>query len=467
MLIVFDYDGCFTDGKVIFNEKGEIIKGYQIKDGTGLKMLRNNNHIIRVISGYPENESQKKILEHLKINKYEFAVENKKELLDKWCVELNLNIFQDVAYFGDDLNDLECLENVEYSGCPADAVMEVKNICKFISSKKGGDGCIREFCNFLLRETCPPNIKNFNDNINRKELSYVRQIKRECLHQLNNYDEEKILEIAVKIQEVNKTNNIYFTGIGKSETIAQHGANLLKSLNFNCLYLDATNSIHGDLGCVKEKDLVFLLSKSGNTEELIKIIPFLKKKKSEVIGVCCHSKSRFHSHLENVLVLPFLSEIKSKIDSIPTNSYMSFLFFINILASHLTNNLTLEEYKLNHPSGNIGNQLLKIKDVMITQFPKIILQDEIDIKKVLLSMTEKKIGCCFFVNEEDKLLGILTDGDIRRLLIIENNLTRITENEINKNFYFETDLEKYVKDCNKICFTPILNFNKKIIGIIS
>ena len=465
MLIVFDFDGCFTDGKVIFNEKGEIIKGYQIKDGTGLKMLRNNNHIIRVISGYPENTSQKKILEHLKVDKYEFAVENKKELLDRWCVELNLNIFQDVAYFGDDLNDLECLETVEYSGCPADAVMEVKNICKFISSKKGGDGCIREFCNYLLRETCTPNIKK-NEAIYTKELSYVRQIKRECLHQLNNYDEEKILEIAVKIQEVNKTNNIYFTGIGKSETIAQHGANLLKSLNFNCLYLDATNSIHGDLGCLKENDLVFLLSKSGNTEELIKIIPFLKKKKSEVIGVCCHSKSRFHSQLENVLVLPFSSEIKSKIDSIPTNSFMSFLFFINILASQLTNNLTLEEYKLNHPSGNIGSQLLKIKDVMITQFPKIILQDEIDIKKVLLSMTEKRIGCCFFVNEEDKLLGILTDGDIRRLLIRENNLTRITKDDINRNFYFENDLQKYVKDCENYKNIPIINSLKIVLGIL-
>ena len=145
---------------------------------------------------------------------------------------------------------------------------------------------------------------------------------------------------------------------------------------------------------------------------------------------------------------------------------MSFLFFINILASHLTNNLTLEEYKLNHPSGNIGSQLLKIKDVMITQFPKIILQDEIDIKKVLLSMTEKKIGCCFFVNEEDKLLGILTDGDIRRLLIIENNLTRITKNQINRNFYYETDLEKYVKDCENYKNIPIINSLKIVLGIL-
>ena len=81
-------------------------------------------------------------------------------------------------------------------------------------------------------------------------------------------------------------------------------------------------------------------------------------------------------------------------------------------------------------------------------------------------MTEKKIGCCFFVDKNDVLIGILTDGDIRRLLIKNNIILKITLNEINQQFYFTEDLEKYIFEIEKYNYIPILN-SKKIIGIIS
>jgi arabinose-5-phosphate isomerase len=117
------------------------------------------------------------------------------------------------------------------------------------------------------------------------------------------------------------------------------------------------------------------------------------------------------------LLLPFNKEISGKINKIPTNSCMSQLIFSNILVSLLKRNINLDEYIINHSAGNIGNDLLKIKDVLITKFPKILLEKEVKITKVLIEMTKYKIGCCFFVNKKDKLLGIMTDGDLRRLLI--------------------------------------------------
>ena len=137
------------------------------------------------------------------------------------------------------------------------------------------------------------------------------------------------------------------------------------------------------------------------------------------------------------------------------------------MQSKFINKLNLQkcEYKLNHPAGNIGNNLKQIKDIIITEYPKIILNDKVHLNKVLLEMTKYKIGCCFFVDNQLKLLGILTDGDIRRLLLKTPNLKEITKNEINTHFYYETDTHKFVKICKKIGFIPILN-NKKIKGII-
>ena len=147
---------------------------------------------------------------------------------------------------------------------------------------------------------------------------------------------------------------------------------------------------------------------------------------------------------------------------------MSFVFFTNILVFQLCNTLNLQkcDYKLNHPAGNIGNSLKQIKDVLITDYPKVILnKTKNDLSNIFLEMTQYKIGCCFFVNNQQELLGILTDGDIRRLLLKTPNLKEISINELNTNFYYETDIHKFVKICKKIGFIPILN-NKKIIGII-
>jgi arabinose-5-phosphate isomerase len=142
---------------------------------------------------------------------------------------------------------------------------------------------------------------------------------------------------------------------------------------------------------------------------------------------------------------------------------MSQLLFSNILVSILKKNIDLDNYKMNHPLGQIGKNLLKIKDVLITEYPKIILKDNIGLNKILLEMTKYKIGCCFFINENNKLIGILTDGDIRRILIDNPKINIICEENINKDYYYETDMERSVCDCNKTnSFIPIIVDNKLI-----
>ena len=127
----------------------------------------------------------------------------------------------------------------------------------------------------------------------------------------------------------------------------------------------------------------------------------------------------------------------------------------------------LLEYSINHFSGSIGSSLKKIKDVLIKKFPKFNINQKLKFNNVCLEMTKYVIGSSFFINDNEELVGMLTDGDLRRLLITNQNLEFINENEINKDYYFEEDLEKYVKDIDlDKKYIPVLK-DKKLIGIIN
>ncbi len=454
--IVFDFDGVFTDGKCYFDLNNNILKYYNIKDGMALRLLKKNNIKCGLISSYntqkniivSENKVNDEIANHLKFDYKFVGNSNKLYILNQWLSELNLS-YDNVAYIGDDINDIEVIEKVKFSGCPNDAVKEVKEKVKYICKNKGGEGCVREFVEYLIGEN--------------KEKSIIEEIKVEVNYQLDNIDVKKIENVK---EEIINRKIVYFCGIGKSDNIANHCANLLKSISINSFYLNAINALHGDIGTIRENNLVILFSKSGNTSELIQLVPFLKERKCYIIGVCCDDKSKFNEICDKTIKLPFKNEIEGEINKIPTNSYMSQLLFCNILVSLLKSELNLDEYKENHPAGNIGKNLRKIKDCLIYDYPKFILKDSMKLHDIFLEMTKYKIGCSFFVDENDELLGILTDGDIRRLLIKDEDKKLINIDDINKKFYFEIDDDKYIFECKKINYIPIIK-NKKLFGIIN
>ena len=136
--------------------------------------------------------------------------------------------------------------------------------------------------------------------------------------------------------------------------------------------------------------------------------------------------------------------------------------------SILKKNISLEEYKLNHISGDIGKALCKIKDVLDDNYAKIVFKDaDIELNKIFIQMIEKKTGCCFFTDENDYLLGLLTDGDIRRLIIKNDKLSKISREHINTSFYYEDNNEKYICECKKgVTYIPVLT-GKKLTGVIN
>lgn len=148
-LVAFDVDGVMTDGSLTFAENGMEIKTYNAKDGMGVNML-NKAGIITAIITARVNETVRIRAKILDIKELFEGQKNKIEALDELCKKYNLT-YDEIAYMGDDLPDLCVLERVGLSGCPNDAVWEVQDECKFISSYAGGRGAVREFCNFILK----------------------------------------------------------------------------------------------------------------------------------------------------------------------------------------------------------------------------------------------------------------------------------------------------------------------------
>ncbi len=143
-LVILDVDGTMTDGGMYFTENGDQIKKYNTKDGMAIKRevrdgiqfgIISHGHKLKMV----EDRAQLLDIKHVYVGQ-----ESKTEVLARWCVDLNLKP-EEVAFVGDDINDIEIMKTVGLSACPADAVTAVKSIADIVLSKNGGAGCVREF----------------------------------------------------------------------------------------------------------------------------------------------------------------------------------------------------------------------------------------------------------------------------------------------------------------------------------
>ena len=148
--LVLDVDGTLTDGGMFYGPGGEVMKMFNTTDAYGISKLRDSGVKICVITG-EDSEAVHARMKKIGIDSsdYFFGIKNKLPILKKWLADNNLT-FNDIAYGGDDLGDLDCMKRAYLSFCPLNATPEIKNISKFISSKKGGDGAVRDFINQSL-----------------------------------------------------------------------------------------------------------------------------------------------------------------------------------------------------------------------------------------------------------------------------------------------------------------------------
>lgn len=148
-LLVMDVDGTLTDGKIYVGNDGELFKAFNVKDGYAItNILANHNIIPAIITGRQSRIVEKRCQE-LKISYFYQGCENKLLQLKALIYELGLS-FENVAYIGDDLNDIDCMSVCALNGCPNDAIEKVKELCDFISKKSAGEGAVREFIDWII-----------------------------------------------------------------------------------------------------------------------------------------------------------------------------------------------------------------------------------------------------------------------------------------------------------------------------
>ena len=150
-LFVMDVDGTLTDGKIYMGEDKEIFKTFDVKDGYAIRNLLPNNNIIPIIITAKETAIVKKRADDLGVHEIYQGVSNKLEVLTI-IIEKYGCTFNEVAYIGDDIPDLECLKECGISACPADAVKEIVEEVQFVSMKKGGEGAVREFAEWIIKQ---------------------------------------------------------------------------------------------------------------------------------------------------------------------------------------------------------------------------------------------------------------------------------------------------------------------------
>ncbi|HXW59951.1 MAG TPA: KpsF/GutQ family sugar-phosphate isomerase, partial [Myxococcota bacterium] len=224
---------------------------------------------------------------------------------------------------------------------------------------------------------------------------------------------EKLLNEIVKCSGV-----LFFTGIGKSGFIAQKISATLMSTGTKAFYLPPIDALHGDLGMISANDYIFLLSKSGETDELLHLLPFLRNKGSRMIAITSHAKSRLAQACDFFVELPCKDEL-CPFGLAPTVSTEIQLLFGDALAIALMRykKITVDSFAQNHPAGLIGRRAtLKVRDFMLTKEKAPLCLPDQTLEEVLPDFTDKRCGCLVVVDEARKLKGIFTDGDLRRAL---------------------------------------------------
>lgn len=219
---------------------------------------------------------------------------------------------------------------------------------------------------------------------------------------------------------------VVLTGIGKSAIIANKIVATMNSTGTPALFMHAADAIHGDLGMIQTEDIVICLSKSGNTPEIKVLVPLLKRRGSKLVALVSNTKSYLAEHADYVLNAT-IGEEACPNNLAPTTSTTAHLAMGDALAVCLLElrEFSSEDFAQYHPGGSLGKQLyLKVEDVISNKQLPLVKPDTL-LRDVIIEISSKRLGATAVVDGASNLLGIITDGDLRRMLQKESNIANI------------------------------------------
>jgi len=223
---------------------------------------------------------------------------------------------------------------------------------------------------------------------------------------------------------------VVVTGIGKSAIIANKIVATLNSTGTPSIFMHAADAIHGDLGIIKKDDVIICISKSGNTPEIMDLVPFLKMTKNPLIAITGDINSSLAKNSSVVLNSHVDIEICPN-NLAPTNSTTAQLVIGDAIAATLVKikGFTSNDFAKFHPGGSLGKKLyLKVNDLIDSTLKPMVSKDD-DIKDVIIEISNKMLGITP-VFSKDTIVGVITDGDLRRTLLNNQEISKLKAKDI-------------------------------------
>ena len=300
----------------------------------------------------------------------------------------------------------------------------------------------------------------------------VLDIEIDALKKLRERVDENFEQAIMLIK--NLAGSVVVTGMGKSGLVGKKISATLASTGTPSFFVHPAEASHGDLGMIRKEDLVLAISNSGETEELIKILPVLKYMGIKIVAMTGNLNSTLASYSDVVLDISVEREA-CPLNLAPTASTTATLALGDMLAITLLNikGFKKEDFALFHPGGSLGKKLLlKVEDLMATgnEIPKVL--SNTPLKEAILEISDKGKGMTTVVDENDKLIGIFTDGDFKRALRKYENLLELkmdilmnkTPKTIDKTRLAASAL-KFMED-NAITSLVVVDENGYVEGVI-
>ena len=306
------------------------------------------------------------------------------------------------------------------------------------------------------------NIKTIAINVLINESDAVRNLA----NLINDDFEDCVKEI------LNSKGRVIIAGIGKSAIIANKIVATLNSTGTPALFMHAADAIHGDLGMIQKDDIVICISKSGNTPEIKVLVPLIKRMGNKLVALVSNINS-YLAMQSNYVLNATIGEEACPNNLAPTTSTTAHLAIGDALAVCLLEmkEFGSEDFAKYHPGGALGKQLyLKVDDIYPThELP--VVNESASIKEVIIEISAKRLGAAAVLNNNGNLLGIITDGDLRRMLQTNSDLDKVVAKDImslnpitvSKGDYATKAL--HVMQTNNIAQIIVLN-DKNVVGFV-
>lgn len=281
---------------------------------------------------------------------------------------------------------------------------------------------------------------------------------------------EKIVELLIKCD-----GKIILCGMGKSGHVAKKIAATLSSLGTSSFFLHPAEALHGDLGMISANDVVILISNSGETQEILHMLPSIKFIGAKMVGITSSENSTLSNVCDYVQIIPKAEEACA-LNLAPTSSTTAVLAYGDALAVTISkyHGFTKENFALFHPEGTLGKKILvRVSDIMATGKAIPIVKSGCNISDAIMEMSRKKLGVVTIINEQSCLMGILTDGDLRRAIekrvdmysdVIDNIMTKNPQ-WITQDILAAEALQKLKQ--RSLNNYPVVDEYMKVIGVIT